>query len=183
MRNMATIAALLLCLLAPASCSDSEAKAEQEAGANGDEVKVLGFTLGEPPPEEAVLRILAGRYRRYDLKHRWCESLWATTDNGRVVSVACTPNDPDNMLTLLKSRYGPPQERGGSSAWFTPYGTAIINGLRRDAPLPHMVVWVRATTWDELRAKGKEEARSARAISHAIDAAIAEQLGAEGEDF
>ena len=179
MRNMATIAALLLFLLAPAA--DSEAKAEQEAGANGDEVKVLGFTLGEPPPDEAELITVAGRYRKYDLKHRWCKSLKATTDFARVVQVACYPNDPDAMLSLLKSRYGPPQETGETSTWFTPYGTAIINGL------PDVVMWVRATTWAELVARTKEHERALLAILHALeterDAAIAEQLGAEGEDF
>ena len=127
---------LILALLAPAAAYAEAKEAEREAG---DDVKVLGFTFGKPPPKEAVLEEEAGQYRTYVLKHRWCERLSAATDNGRVVSVSCSPNDPDAMLSLLRSRYGPPQEEvpnhvagmvggeGESSVWFTPYGTAIIN--------------------------------------------------------
>ena len=136
MRILTALIALLVC--AGAWAQDAEEPAEA--------VKVLGFTFGEPPPEDAVLLGDAGRYRRYDLKHRWCKSLFAITDNGRVVSVECFPKERDTMLSLLKSRYGPPLESGGTSNWFTPYGTAIItetDGL--DA-----VLWVRAAIYDEL---------------------------------
>ena len=181
MRTIATIAALLLsvCLLAPAA--DAEAKAEQEAGANGDDVKVLGFTFGKPPPAEAVLKTAAGRYRDYELKHRWCEWLRAVTDNGRVVSVSCFPNEPDAMLSLLKSRYGPPPKtRRGQSIWFTPNGLGILADGRA-------VIWTPATTMDELSAAAKALSQARRALLHAseaeIDAKIAERENAEGEDF
>ena len=181
MRTIATIAALLLsvCLLAPAA--DAEAKAEQEAGANGDDVKVLGFTFGKPPPAEAVLKTAAGRYRMYELKHRWCERLRAVTDNGRVVSVGCIPNEPDTMLSLLKSRYGPPQENsGGQSIWLTPNGLGILAGGKA-------VTWTPATTMDEFTAAAIAQFQAHIALSHAkeaeIDAEIAERENAEGEDF
>lgn len=173
MRTIAALTALLVC--AGAWAQDAEEPAEA--------VKVLGFTFGEPPPEDAVLLGDAGRYRRYDLKHRWCKSLFAITDNGRVVSVNCFPNDPVAMLSLLKSRYGPPQESGGISTWFTPYGTAIItetDGL-------DVVLWVRAAIYDEIFAARRAHEQAVLALMHAteaaIDAKIAELENAEGEDF
>ena len=188
---MRTITALLraVCLLAPAADAGlrplwrrrKHAKAEQKAG-GGEEVKVLGFTFGKPPPAEAVLASAAGRYRNYELKHRWCDELIALTDNGRVVSVRCIPNDPDAMLSLLKSRYGSPQERGGTSTWFTPYGTAILTSDSVD-----MYQWVRATTRAEISATAKTLEQATLALLHAteaeIGAEIAERENAEGEDF
>ena len=83
MRTIATIAALLaVCLLAPAA-ADAEAKAEQEAGANGDDVKVLGFTFGKPPPKEAVLEEEAGRARGKE-RLRWARAMMYENDDAAV---------------------------------------------------------------------------------------------------
>ena len=186
MRTITALAALLL--LAPAACDGTqapsphaEAKAEQEA--NGDDVKVLGFTFGKPPPEEAVLKFTAGRYRNYELKHRWCDELTALTDNGRVVSASCHSKHPATMRSLLKSRYGPPQERGELSIWFTPYGTAIS---KADGVL-YPFQWLRATTLDELYAAAKAAYKGSQALVRATESAIVAEISeaenAEGEDF
>ena len=54
------------------------------------ELKVLGFTLGEPPPEDAVLEEDGGRYKEYTLVHRWCRyGVDAITENNRVMWVSC----------------------------------------------------------------------------------------------
>ena len=94
MRTIAAIAALLL------ACAWAWAQDAEEPA------KVLGFTLGEPPPEDAVLDISAGRYGRYELEHRWCWELYAVTVNGSVVRVWCNAKSHFDMKVLLQSRYG-----------------------------------------------------------------------------
>lgn len=97
---MRTITALVALLL---GCAWAWA---QDAGEPAEAAKVLGFTFGEPPPEEAVLVVAADKYGRYALEHRWCLELYAVTVNGSVVRVQCNANSYFDMKVLLQSRYG-----------------------------------------------------------------------------
>ena len=142
MRTIAALAALLLS--AGAWAQDAEEPAEA--------VKVLGFTFGEPPPEDAVLVVAAGKYGRYALEHRWCQVLYAVTDNGRVVAVRCYAKYLDTMMSLLKSRYGAPDRYSrNADRWLTPNGLGILLELTHGplAVSPCLVTWLRAATLDE----------------------------------
>ena len=154
---MRTIAAALL-LSGSLACSQPE----------GAELKVLGFTLGKPPPEGAVLQADGGRHKWYTLEHHWCfMGASALTDNNLVASVDCAA-DYDTMLSLLKSRYGQPVKVEGcgelddDDVWLTPAGLGIaVDRLG--------IVWAPAKTEAELLAA--IEARD-DAIRKIVDASL-----------
>ena len=141
-------------------------------------LKALGFTFGEPPPEDAALEVDAGRYKLYRSKHRWCWWVRAITDNNRVLSVSCEPRDPERLRTLLIDRHGEPHQTDrDSSKWLTANGM-VVTAHRKGG-----VRWIPARTAGEYEAKLRERLRALEQLLAADRAKIAEDENAEDEDF
>lgn len=168
------------------------------------ELKALGFTFGEPPPEEAVLdgpswaEISSAPQtppeeavwdEQYKLPHRWCvDGVKATVDIARVIAVHCEAEDPETMESLLRSRHGAPHRIGDSQWWLTRSGLGVVATLHVSTQRRGLlVVWFPAKTKAECRTATKRlgdilEMRIG-ALQRLVDAAIHQRENAEGEDF
>ena len=100
-------------------------------------------TLGDPPPDDAVLETDAGRYKRYSLEHRWCrqQGAYVVTDNNRVIHVSCHAKDPAALRSRWRTEYDKPAGGGG---WLSPGGMAVFGD---GSPMQ----WVLAATPGEFK--------------------------------